>query len=96
MIDSADRERLVEAKNELHTLLKEPLLSNCVLLVYANKADLPGAVTVEEMIKALEIRTVMAEDRHWYVQPSCATTGEGLIDGLDWLSRKLNERPHRR
>ena len=25
-------------------------------------------------------------DRNWYVQPSCATTGDGLFEGLSWLS----------
>ena len=25
-------------------------------------------------------------DRNWYVQPSCATTGDGLYEGLTWLS----------
>lgn len=25
-------------------------------------------------------------DRNWYVQPSCATTGDGLFEGLTWLT----------
>ena len=25
-------------------------------------------------------------DRNWYVQPSCATTGDGLCEGLTWLT----------
>lgn len=25
-------------------------------------------------------------DRNWYVQPSCATTGDGLYEGLSWLT----------
>lgn len=25
-------------------------------------------------------------DRNWYVQPSCATTGDGLYEGLTWLT----------
>lgn len=25
-------------------------------------------------------------DRNWIVQPSCATLGEGLFEGLTWLS----------
>lgn len=25
-------------------------------------------------------------DRNWYVQPSCATNGEGIYEGLTWLS----------
>ena len=33
----------------------------------------------------------VAKGRHWYIQPSCATTGDGLVEGLDWLSSKLKE-----
>lgn len=25
-------------------------------------------------------------DRNWYVQPSCATSGDGLYEGLTWLT----------
>ena len=25
-------------------------------------------------------------DRNWYVQPACATAGDGLYEGLTWLT----------
>lgn len=25
-------------------------------------------------------------DRNWYVQPACASTGDGLYEGLTWLT----------
>jgi len=28
-------------------------------------------------------------DRNWFVQPSCATTGDGLYDGLTWLNQNV-------
>ena len=28
----------------------------------------------------------------WYIQSACATTGEGLYEGLDWLSNELSAR----
>lgn len=31
----------------------------------------------------------MLHDRLWFVQPSCATTGEGLAAGLQWLSKAI-------
>ena len=27
--------------------------------------------------------------RNWYIQATCATTGDGLYEGLDWLSNQL-------
>lgn len=29
-------------------------------------------------------------DRNWYVQPSCATKGDGLSEGLAWISTNCN------
>ena len=30
-------------------------------------------------------------DRTWYTQPSCATSGDGLYEGLDWLRRAIRQ-----
>uniref|UniRef100_A0A2P2LC37 ADP-ribosylation factor n=1 Tax=Rhizophora mucronata TaxID=61149 RepID=A0A2P2LC37_RHIMU len=27
--------------------------------------------------------------RHWYIQSTCATSGEGLYEGLEWLSNNI-------
>jgi len=29
----------------------------------------------------------------WYVVPSCATSGEGLLEGLAWLSNNVKAPP---
>ncbi|KAJ0747432.1 putative small GTP-binding protein [Helianthus annuus] len=52
VVDSADRDRVDEARNELHLLLKEDELRDAFLLVYANKQDLPGAMNVVESASA--------------------------------------------
>ena len=44
VVDSNDRERVEDAREELHRMLTEPELSNAVLLVFANKQDLPKAM----------------------------------------------------
>lgn len=31
-------------------------------------------------------------DRAWYIQATCATSGDGLYEGLDWLSNELKKR----
>lgn len=28
-------------------------------------------------------------NRSWYIQATCATSGDGLYEGLDWLSNQL-------
>lgn len=53
VIDSADREKLEAAKSELKSLLEKPQLASIPVLVLGNKNDLPGALTVEQVIEAL-------------------------------------------
>ena len=31
-------------------------------------------------------------NRMWYIQATCATSGDGLYEGLDWLSAQLKHR----
>ena len=42
VVDSQDRERVDEAKQELHRILSDREMKDCLLLVFANKQDLPG------------------------------------------------------
>jgi len=49
VVDSADRRRLDDCKKELHQLLQEERLLGATLLVFANKQDLPGALSAEEV-----------------------------------------------
>lgn len=31
-------------------------------------------------------------NRTWYIQATCATSGDGLYEGLDWLSAQLKKK----
>ena len=42
VVASQDRERIDEAKQELHRILSDREMKECLLLVFANKQDLPG------------------------------------------------------
>ncbi|KAI3839861.1 hypothetical protein MKW98_010166 [Papaver atlanticum] len=84
VVDSSDRERIVEARDELHKLMNEDELRNAVLLIFANKQDLPNAMSAAEITDKLGLHSV--RKRRWYIQSTCATSGEGLYEGLEWLS----------
>ncbi|XP_011298532.1 ADP-ribosylation factor 2 [Diachasma alloeum] len=87
VVDSNDRERIAEAERELANMLKEDELRDAVLLVFANKQDLPNAMTAAELTDKLGLNALRG--RHWYIQSTCATQGQGLYEGLDWLSNEL-------
>lgn len=90
MVDSSDRQRIQHVKSEVEKMVSSQELAKAALLVFANKQDLPNAMTVEEITEKLDLEKCCA-NRKWFVQPSVATTGDGLHEGLDWLSRRLNE-----
>ena len=91
VIDSNDRERIDEAKEEMYSVMNNDLLRDAVLLVYANKQDLPHSMSGSEIVDKLELRTNFRQ-RPWYVQATTAVSGEGLYEGLDWLSTTLRAR----
>ncbi|PKI85688.1 hypothetical protein MVES_000649 [Malassezia vespertilionis] len=90
VVDSRDRARLDEARQELHRILNDHEMRNCVLLVFANKQDVAGAISPSELTDKLALNAI--EDRPWFVHPSCALTGEGLQEGLSWLSQHIQSR----
>merc|ERR1712032_510230 len=88
VIDSNDRDRIEDAREELTNMLGEDELSETVLLVYANKQDILNAMTAAEVTEKLGLHNL--RKRQWFIQSACATTGDGLYEGLDWLSRILS------
>ncbi|XP_030477527.1 ADP-ribosylation factor 1-like [Syzygium oleosum] len=87
VVDSNDRERISEARDELHRMLSEDELRDATLLVFANKQDLPNAMKVSEITDKLGLHSL--RQRRWYIQAACATNGQGLYEGLDWLSSNI-------
>jgi len=87
VVDSNDSDRINEAREELMRMLAEDDLRDAVLLVFANKQDLPNAMRAAEITDKLGLHTLRS--RTWYIQATCATSGDGLYEGLDWLANKL-------
>ncbi|CAJ1434378.1 unnamed protein product [Effrenium voratum] len=90
VVDSSDRDRIQDAKEELEKMLGVQEMENAALLVLANKQDLPNAMPEAEVMEKLELQKL--QHRQWFIQSTCAPTGDGLYEGLDWLSRTLSSR----
>ncbi|AEO63702.1 cfc10bd9-f837-476f-8c1c-80c904c90bc2 [Thermothielavioides terrestris] len=91
VVDSSDHRRIDEAKTELHRILNDLEMSNCLLLVLANKQDLEGAMDPQTITEKLELSKL--KDRPWFVQPAIAIEGEGLPEGFGWLSDNIKKSP---
>lgn len=105
VVDSNDRERVSEAREELQRMLNEDELRDALLLVFANKQDLPNAMNAAEITDKLGLHGL--RQRTWYIQvgivfsrctsadglkAACATSGDGLYEGLEWLSANIKRR----
>jgi len=90
VVDSNDRDRVEDAREELNKMLNEDEMRDAILLVFANKQDLPNAMPAAEVTEKLGLQSMRS--RQWFIQSACATTGDGLYEGLDWLSRTLSSK----
>lgn len=90
VVDSNDPDRMEEAREELTQVMNNVLLRNAVLLVLANKQDLPQAKPPATLIEELGLNTTLRH-RNWHVQGTNAYTGAGLYEGLDWLTQACKD-----
>uniref|UniRef100_A0A1I8EGZ0 ADP-ribosylation factor 1-like 2 n=1 Tax=Wuchereria bancrofti TaxID=6293 RepID=A0A1I8EGZ0_WUCBA len=58
VVDSNDRERIEESRAELHKMLSEDELRDATLLVFANKQDLPNAMSAAELTDKLGLHNL--------------------------------------
>jgi ADP-ribosylation factor protein 1 len=93
VIDSTDRDRLCKDKsgkesveNELQQLLSVDQLKDAKFLFFANKQDMTHVMEVNEITEKLGLRRIKHK---WRIQPCSAITGDGLYEGLQWLSDEL-------
>ncbi len=58
VVDSNDRDRISECRDELWRLLQEEQLKEAVILILANKKDLPNAMKESEVAEKLELQNI--------------------------------------
>ncbi|KAM3522763.1 hypothetical protein NHJ13051_005490 [Beauveria bassiana] len=90
VVDSTDRLRIEDCREELHGLLQEERLAGACLLIFANKTDVDGCMTEAEILQALrldEIRT-----HQWHILQCSAMTGKNLKEGLAWVVEDAKKR----
>ncbi|MGB1607555.1 MAG: ADP-ribosylation factor-like protein [Promethearchaeia archaeon] len=64
-----------------------PQRSRELMRAFSVVQDLPNAMNAADITDKLGLHSL--RQRNWYIQATCATSGEGLYEGLDWLSGQL-------
>ena len=65
-------------------------LSESIIIKTFFKHDLPGAMSISEVTDQMNMHSIC--NYAWYFEPLCATNGNGLYEGLDWLSSELKNK----
>ena len=63
-------------------------------MFFANKMDLPTALSPVECVQNLQLDKIT--DKPWHIASSNALTGEGLEEGINWLGHQMSRRGGRK
>jgi len=91
VVDSSDKLRMVVAKDELDMLLQHPDIRarKLPILFFANKMDCKDALSSVKVSQTLGLERIM--DKPWHICASNAVTGEGLHEGVEWLTSQIKD-----
>ena len=90
-MDSSDRERIGDSREELEGILEDSEMKGMPFVVLANKQDMQNAMSSLELIENLGLRKY--NGRHeWHVEATCAVTGEGIDEAMDMIGKLAKQR----
>ncbi len=89
IVDSADKEALPVAREELNLLLEKPALEGIPLLVLGNKSDLPNKMSVDDLIEALNLKAVSHREVSCYGISAKEETNLDAV--LQWLIARASK-----
>ena len=81
VVDSTDRDRIDTAREELINAISDTDLTECPLLVYGNKQDKEGAMSIDDLTMTLEFDKLRSKNK--FLEPCSAAKNEGIFEGLE-------------
>ena len=70
--------------HSLRLFLQEDELKKSVLVIFANKQDIEGAMTVTEVANSLGLSLI--KNRKYQIFKTSAIKGEGLDEAMEWYA----------
>lgn len=83
VIDAACPSRFEDSKSALEKVIRHEDLQGAPLLILANKQDLSGAVSAEELARYLDLKEL--DERLYMFEAVSTYDGLGIKDAVDWL-----------
>ncbi|KAH3744372.1 ADP-ribosylation factor 1 [Pelomyxa schiedti] len=93
VVDCTDPERFLESKEALFGIAAEPSICGIPLLILGNKCDRPHFTPAPKLVQSMQLsRLALTSHILWYCQICSCFTGDGLFEGLSWLTSELQHR----
>ena len=86
-VDSSDRERLQESKLELDKLSDKIMSLRIPTLLLANKQELPGALSLDEISLHFSKEVISREDGLSGIYSTSAVSGQGIDELVELMKR---------
>ncbi|XP_058103898.1 uncharacterized protein LOC131247942 [Magnolia sinica] len=83
VIDASCPSRFEDSKSALEKVLRHEDLRGAPVLVLANKQDLSGAVSAEELARYLDLKEL--DERLYMFEAVSAYDGSGIKEAVDWI-----------
>ncbi|XP_057733104.1 ADP-ribosylation factor-like protein 8b [Arachis stenosperma] len=83
VVDAADHDNIPTSRNELHDLLSKHSLNGIPLLVLGNKIDKPGALSEQELMEQMELKSINEREVSCYMISCKNSTNIDTV--IDWL-----------
>ncbi|CDK28259.1 unnamed protein product [Kuraishia capsulata CBS 1993] len=90
VIDSTDKDRLVECQRVLSQVVTNELIEGIPVLMLANKQDIPDKLEVEDIKEIFNVIAEHLSARDSRVLPISAITGDGVKEAIEWLGIRLS------
>ncbi|CAF1656992.1 unnamed protein product [Adineta ricciae] len=90
VVDSSNPSTMDHARAILHDIIADDRLENKPILIFANKQDLPDAMSVDQLREELHLDKV-GKSIKWHLQPTSATQNLGLQEGFEWLINSISK-----
>ncbi|XP_072030635.1 ADP-ribosylation factor-like [Amphiura filiformis] len=90
MIDSTDKERMQEARDDLHEMMKhDDMPPGIPLVVVANKQDLPDVIQPSELVDLLDLEQLSGNP--WHIQAASAINGDGVTETINKMAKMIEQ-----
>lgn len=87
VVDSADKDRLIDSRDELSFILEEEKMVGVPMLVLANKQDMQHALPTHKIAQSLNLG--LLRERDWQIYSCSAKSGDGLQESMAWILQQL-------